>query len=109
MNAVSVTSRRHGGVRRARVAGPRHEDEIVARLRRATGQLAGVQAMYQDGRYCIDILDQLAAVTAAVDSVALLVLQDHVTTCVREALVDGDADEKTAELVTAVRRYVRSR
>lgn len=91
-----------------RAPGARQEPQITARLRKATGQLTGITGMYEDGRYCIDILDQLAAVSAAIDAVALLVLTDHINACVREALEDGDPDEKIAELVTAVRRYVRS-
>jgi DNA-binding FrmR family transcriptional regulator len=92
-----------------RVPGSRHGEDIVTRLRKVAGQIAGVQAMYEDGRYCIDVLDQLSAATAAIDSVALLVLQDHINLCVRDAIDCGDADEKVAELVSAVRRYVRSR
>lgn len=65
--------------------------------------------MYEDGRYCIDVLDQLSAVSAAVDSVALLILHDHVNACIRDAMEHGDTDEKVTELITAVRRYVRSR
>ena len=96
------------GVRR-RAAPTGHEAEVVSRLRKASGQLAGVATMYEDGRYCIEVLDQLSAVSAAVDAVALLVLQGHVESCVRAAIDSGDADEKVAELVAAVRRYVRSR
>ena len=87
----------------------RHDREVTTRLRKVTGQVAGVLAMYEDGRYCIDVLDQLAAVRAALDAVALLILEDHMHTCVRHAVERGDADEKVAELATAVRRYVRSR
>jgi DNA-binding FrmR family transcriptional regulator len=94
---------------RQRSPAPRQETEILSRLRKANGQLAGVTAMYDDGRYCIDVLDQLSAVTAAVDAVAVLILTDHINACVRDAIDSGDADEKVAELVTAVRRYVRSR
>ncbi len=90
-------------------ASRRQEAEVVLRLRKATGQLAGVTSMYDDGRYCIDVLDQLSAVTAAVDAVAVLILTDHINACVRAALVTGDTEEAVAELVTAVRRYVRSR
>lgn len=93
---------------RRRAPGQRQEPQITSRLRKATGQLAGITGMYEDGRYCIDILDQLAAVSAAIDAVALLVLTDHINACVRSAIEQGDADEKIAELVTAVRRYVRS-
>jgi DNA-binding FrmR family transcriptional regulator len=83
--------------------------EVLSRLRKATGQLGGVTSMYDDGRYCIDVLDQLSAVTAAVDAVAVLILTDHINACVRAAIDTGDSEEMVAELVTAVRRYVRSR
>ena len=65
--------------------------------------------MVENGRYCIDVLDQLSAVRAAIDAVALLVLSDHINACVRDAMESGDSDEKVAELDAAVRRYVRSR
>ncbi len=94
---------------RQRAAGARQEAQIVSRLRKATGQLSGIAKMYEDGRYCIDILDQLAAVDAAIDAVALLVLTDHVNACVREAIDAGNADAKVEELVSTLRRYVRTR
>ncbi len=94
---------------RQRAAGQRHETQILSRLHKATGQLTGITRMYEDGRYCIDILDQLAAVNAAIDAVALLVLTDHVNACVREAIDAGNADEKVEELVSTLRRYVRTR
>ena len=89
--------------------GTGHDREIASRLRKVGGQLGGVRAMYDDGRYCLDVLDQLAAVSAATDAVALLILEDHIRACVREAIDSGDADEKVDELVAAVRRYVRGR
>lgn len=94
---------------RRREPGPRQEDQILSRLRKAAGQLSGVAGMYEDGRYCIDILDQLAAVKAALDAVALLVLTDHINTCVRSAIAAGDPDEMAAELAAGIRRYVRTR
>ena len=94
---------------RQRSASRAREPEVMPRLRKATGQLAGVTTMYGDGRYCIDVLDQLSAVTAAIDAAAALILTDHINECVRAAVDAGDTDETVAELVTAVRRYVRSR
>jgi DNA-binding FrmR family transcriptional regulator len=87
--------------------GARHEQEIASRLRRVSGQLSGVLRMYEDGRYCIDVLDQLSAVTAACDAVGVLILEDHIRACVREAIEAGAADEKVDELVSSIRRYVR--
>lgn len=90
-------------------ASRRQEAEVLSRLRKATGELAGVTSMYDDGQYCIDVLDQLSAVTAAVDAVAVLIRTDHIHAGVRAAIVTGGTKETVAEFVTAVRRDVRSR
>lgn len=84
-----------------------HQREIAARLRKVGGQLGGVHAMYENGRYCLDVLDQLSAVTAATDAVALLILEDHIRGCVRDAIHSDEPDEKVDELVTLVSHYVR--
>jgi CsoR family transcriptional regulator, copper-sensing transcriptional repressor len=89
--------------------GERHDAQILSRLRKATGQLTGITSMYEDGRYCIDVLDQLAAARAAIDAVALILLQDHVHTCVQDAIDRDNSDEKIDELISAVRRFLRSR
>jgi DNA-binding FrmR family transcriptional regulator len=94
---------------RVRLPGERHDAEILSRLRKANGQLSGITAMYENGRYCIDILDQLAAARAAIDAVGLILLQDHINACVRDAIDRDDTDEKVTELVTTVRRFLRRR
>lgn len=96
--------RRTEGVQR--VVGPRRA--VATRLRRVEGQVAGVTRMYEEGRYCIDVLDQLAAVRAGLEEAALLILEDHVTGCVKEAIEEGQGREKAIELLSAVRRFVRS-
>jgi DNA-binding FrmR family transcriptional regulator len=73
------------------------------------GQLGGVHAMYENGRDCLDVLDQLSAVTAATDAVALLILEDHVRGCAGDAINGADPDEKLDELVTVISRYIRGR
>jgi CsoR family transcriptional regulator, copper-sensing transcriptional repressor len=80
------------------------KDALAKRLRRIEGQVRGLQRMIDEERYCIDVLTQIAAVNAALDSVALKVLEDHVAHCVREG-----GDEKVTELVDAVTRLVRSK
>ena len=77
---------------------------LAKRLKRIEGQVRGLQRMIDEERYCIDVLTQISAVNAALDSVALKVLEDHVAHCVR----DG-GDEKVTELVDAVARLVRSK
>ena len=80
---------------------------IQARLRRIEGQVRGIQKMVDEDRYCIDVLTQVNAVTAALDSVALQLLADHTEHCVTEAIRAGDGADKVRELNDAVKRLVR--
>jgi DNA-binding FrmR family transcriptional regulator len=80
------------------------KEALVKRLKRIEGQVRGLQAMIEEERYCIDILTQVSATRAALDSVALGVLEDHVRHCVREG-----GEDKIDELMGAVGRLVRSR
>jgi len=85
---------------------------IVTRLHRIEGQVRGIERMVEDDRYCIDILTQLGAVSTALESLAVTILDDHVQHCVAHALASGDekaAREKTDELLTAVRRFAKTR
>lgn len=86
--------------------GDNHEG-IVKRLRRIEGQVSGIRRMQEGGRYCVDLLDQIAAARAGLDATALLILQDHVNGCVREAIDGGKGEEKAAELLEAVGRFTR--
>jgi DNA-binding FrmR family transcriptional regulator len=80
------------------------KDPLLRRLKRAEGQVRGLQQMIEDERYCIDILTQIAATRAALDGVALKVLEDHVRHCVREG-----GEEKVTEVTAAIERLIRSR
>ena len=82
------------------------KDQLLKRLRRVEGQVRGVQKMVEEDRYCIDVLTQISAVQAALDKVALGLMDDHARHCV----VDGPADlkdERTEELMAAVARLMR--
>ena len=81
---------------------------IQSRLRRIEGQVRGIQKMVDEDRYCIDVLTQVNAVTAALDSVALQLLADHTEHCVTEAIRAGDGKDKVRELNEAVKRLVRA-
>jgi DNA-binding FrmR family transcriptional regulator len=86
------------------------KDAIEKRLRRVEGQIRGLQQMVADDVYCIDVLTQVSAATKALQAVALLLLEDHLGHCVRDALTAGgaQADEKVAEAAEAIGRLVRS-
>jgi CsoR family transcriptional regulator, copper-sensing transcriptional repressor len=86
----------------------KHKQEILKRLRRIEGQVRGLQRMVEEEAYCVEILTQIASVVSASEKVALILLEDHVEHCVREAIEDGEkADEKVVELAAAVERFLK--
>jgi CsoR family transcriptional regulator, copper-sensing transcriptional repressor len=86
------------------------KDSYLARLRRIEGQVRGLQRMVERDKYCIDILTQVAAVTRALQSVALGLLDEHLNHCVTEAVAEGGdtAEAKIREASDAIARLVRS-
>ena len=89
-----------------------HKEQLLRRLARIEGQVRGIAKMIEDDRYCIDVLTQLGAVDTALEAVAVKVLEEHVQHCVAGALASGDpaqANEKTAELLEAVKRFAKTR
>lgn len=82
------------------------KDQLTKRLRRIEGQVRGVQTMVEEERYCIDVLTQISAIQAALDKVALGLLDEHAHHCVMGAEGDKRA-EKTDELMSAVGRLMR--
>ena len=78
--------------------------QLARRLSRIEGQVRGIARMIEREEYCVDILQQTSALRAAVDSLAILVLEDHVQGCVRTAAEHGDADRYVEEVVDVVRR-----
>jgi DNA-binding FrmR family transcriptional regulator len=83
------------------------KDQLTNRLRRIEGQVRGVQGMVADDRYCIDVLTQISAIQAALDKVALGLLDGHAHHCVMGADTDQDRDAKTEEMMAAVGRLMR--
>ena len=80
---------------------------LLARLGRIEGQVRGVARMVDEDKYCIDVLGQINAIKAAIDQVGLLLLDDHIKTCVVDA-AKQDEYEKLDELVTAVGRFAKA-
>lgn len=87
-----------------------HKDAHLKRLRRIEGQVRGLQRMVETDAYCIDVLTQVSAATKALESVALLLLEEHLSHCVTDAIQAGgdDAEEKVREASAAITRLVRS-
>ncbi len=93
-----------GGTDHFRHSYTRDKAQLVRRLARIEGQVRGITRMIEREEYCVDILQQTSALRAAVDSLAVLVLEDHVQGCVRTAAANGDADRYVEEVVDVVRR-----
>lgn len=82
----------------------------VNRLNRVAGQVRGVATMIEEGRYCIDVLTQLAAARSALAKVETQVLKDHAASCITEAIASGDEAEQRAkfnELIELMERQKR--
>ncbi len=86
------------------------KDDYLRRLKRIEGQARGLQRMVEEEKYCIDILTQVSAMTKALQSVALGLLEEHMSHCVLSAAQTGgrEADEKIREAAEAIARLVRS-
>jgi CsoR family transcriptional regulator, copper-sensing transcriptional repressor len=82
------------------------KDQLLARLARIEGQIRGIEGMVREDRYCIDVLTQINAAQAALDKVALGLLDDHAHHCVLGARTARERDEKTDELMAAVGRLM---
>ncbi len=82
------------------------KEDLLKRLRRIEGQVRGVEGMVEVDRYCIDVVTQITAIQAALDKVALGLLEDHANHCIIGG-EESKADERTAELMGAVKRLLR--
>jgi DNA-binding FrmR family transcriptional regulator len=87
-----------------------NKNSYLVRLRRIEGQIRGLQRMVDEDKYCIDILTQVAAATKALQSVALGLLEEHLSHCVVDAVAEGGdtATDKVREASEAIARLVRS-
>jgi DNA-binding FrmR family transcriptional regulator len=86
------------------------KDDYLKRLKRIEGQARGLQRMVEEEKYCIDILTQISAITKALQSVGLGLLDEHLGHCVVDAVAAGgrEADLKLKEASDAIARLVRS-
>ena len=83
------------------------KDQSQVRLRRIEGQVRGIGRMVDEDRYCIDVLTQISAIQAALDNVALGLLDGHAHHCMHEGAAEGRADEMATEMMAAVGRLMK--
>ncbi len=88
------------------------KEALIKRLHRIEGQVRGIERMIDEDRYCIDVLTQIAAVRTALEQVGARLLEGHVTHCIADAIASKDtraASARSAEMLDAVQRFVRTR
>ncbi len=83
------------------------KSSLLSRMRKIEGQARGVQRMIEDDRYCIDIVQQLSALSAACDEVSILILQSHVEGCVTNAIREQRGEEHIKELMETIRKAMK--
>ena len=93
----------HGG----RILIQDHKPKLLNRLNRIEGQVRGIARMVESDRYCIDVLNQIQAVRAALAKVEVEMLKAHLDHCIESAIVSGDTNEqrkKASELIALLER-----
>lgn len=83
------------------------KDQLQSRLRRIEGQVRGIERMVDEDRYCIDVLTQISAIQAALDKVALGLLDGHARHCLHDGMTEGRAEEMASEMMAAVGRLMK--
>jgi DNA-binding FrmR family transcriptional regulator len=83
------------------------KDQLLSRLRRIEGQVRGIERMVEEDRYCIDVLTQISAIQAALDKVALGLLDDHARHCMKAGAEEGRSQEMADEMMAAVGRLMK--
>jgi len=80
---------------------------LLARIKKIEGQAKGIQQMVEDDRYCIDIVQQLTALSAAADEVSLLILEGHIEGCVADAIRNQHGESHIKELIGTIRKAMK--
>ncbi len=81
----------------------RDKQDLLRRLHKIEGQVRGLQRMVEEDRYCLDIVQQISALSAAARKVALIVIEDHLHGCVATAVKRGE-DDTVQEMVTVLEK-----
>lgn len=82
-------------------------DDIKKRLRKTGGQISGIEKMVDEGRYCVDILQQVSAARAALNKVALMILESHTKSCVVTAIQENRSEDTVEELIGIISKFTK--
>jgi CsoR family transcriptional regulator, copper-sensing transcriptional repressor len=85
---------------------PELQQDLLFRLNRAEGQLRGLKKMVSENAYCIDLLQQISAARRALEKLAIVLIRDHLQTCVRDAILERDSIDRVEELTRTLDRFL---
>lgn len=83
----------------------KEKSDLKLRLKKISGQINGIDKMIDDGRYCVDVLQQILAARAALNKVALMILESHTKSCVVSAIREDRADQGIDELLAVLKQF----
>lgn len=83
------------------------KEALLKRLSRMEGQVRGLRQMVEDDRYCLDIVQQITALSSAAREVALLLMEDHLRGCVETAIKDNQGEAAIKEMIAVLRKALR--
>ncbi|MBP2626035.1 MAG: csoR 1 [Firmicutes bacterium] len=81
--------------------------DIKKRLRKTGGQISGIEKMVDEGRYCVDVLQQISAARAALNKVALMILESHTKSCVVTAIQENRTEDTVEELIEIISKFTK--
>ena len=84
------------------------KQKLLTRLRRIEGQTRGLQRMVEEDKYCIEIMNQIAGVQSALEQATLVLIENHLSHCVSEAMQAGQGEEKIREMMDVLKHYTRA-
>lgn len=85
----------------------KEKDDLSKRLRKISGQVNGIDKMIQDGRYCVEVLQQVMAARSALNQAALIILESHTRSCVVNAIKEDRTEETIGELMAVLSKFTK--
>lgn len=85
----------------------KEKGELKLRLRKVAGQINGIDKMLDDGRYCVDVVQQILAARAALNRVSLIIMESHAKSCMVTAIKEDRAEESIEELMLLLKQFTK--
>jgi len=85
----------------------KEKSELKLRLKKIAGQINGIDKMLDDGRYCVDVVQQILAARAALNKVSLIIMESHAKSCMVTAIKEDRAEQSIEELMQLLKQFTK--